>query len=273
MKKPSWVLFMSIMMTFPVLDRGYAANRVFLLGGQSNMVGQGLTSELQPPYNNAQNDVKFWKSGWVPLSPGFGNSSDEFGPEVAFGRAIKDALPQDAIYLVKYGSNGKSLYDDFKPYAGRYYLEMMKTFRAALANLDGAGMEYEISGMLWMQGESDAYESQAATYEANLVNFINVMRKEFKAPEMPFVIARVRDYFGGTEPPKIGEQTDPTQATIVRAAQVKVAESMPHAGWFDTDRYEVVDPATNPGHYGTQGQLELGRNFASAVLEILFVLD
>jgi hypothetical protein len=250
-----------------------AATRVFLLSGQSNMVGQGLNSKLLPPYNAAQHNVNFWNAGWVPLAPGFGNSSEEFGPELTFGRAIKDALPSNTIYLVKYGSNGKSLYRGFKPYAGRYYLEMMKTFKAALAHLDDAGIKYQISGMLWMQGESDAYESQAVAYEANLVDFIKIMRAELNAPEMPFIIARVRDHFGGTEPPKIGEQTNPTQASVVRMAQVKVAENTFRSGWFDTDLYEVVDPATNPGHYGTQGQIDLGRDFASAVLKFISIVN
>ena len=252
-----------------MLNCSHAANRVFLLGGQSNMVGQGLNSELRPPYDAVQNDVKFWSNGWIPLSPGFGNKPENFGPEVSFGRAIKDALPGDTIYLVKYGSNGKALYNDFKPYTGRYYLEMIKTFNAALANLDDAGIDYEISGMLWMQGESDAYESQAEAYETNLVNFIKVMRQAFNAPEMPFVIARVLNHFGGTRPPKIGEQTNPTQAHIVRATQVRVAESTPYVAWFDTDGYAVVDPDNNPGHYGTQGQLELGKSFAKTVLELI----
>ncbi|MBK1875444.1 sialate O-acetylesterase [Pelagicoccus mobilis] len=241
--------------------------RVFLLGGQSNMVGQGLSSDLPSPYDAAQDDVMFWNSGWVPLSYGFGNKNDHFGPEVSFGRAIKDALPGDSIYLVKYGSNGKALYNDFKPGTGGNYIEMMDTFKAALTDLDEAGVEYEISGMLWMQGESDAYESQASAYEANLVNFIEVVREELNTPDMPFIIARVLDYFGGIVPPEIGEQTDPTQATIVRAAQVRVAENTPFVSWFDTDDYEVADPESNPGHYGAQGLLDMGKDFASALLE------
>lgn len=251
----------------PVIS--HATNRVFLLGGQSNMVGMGVSSELEAPYNAPQDDVTIWNNGWVPLSSDFDNRPNHFGPELSFGRTIKEALPDDTIYLVKYGSNGKALYDDFKPYTGRYYMEMMKTFRAALANLDDAGIEYEISGMLWMQGESDAYESEAFGYEANLTSFIEVMRKEFSTPEMPFILGRVLNYFGGMRPPKIGEQTDPAQASIVRASQVRVAERTPNVAWIDTDGYAVVDPASNPGHYGTQGLLDMGKDFASAALDLI----
>ncbi len=68
--------------------------RVFLLGGQSNMVGQGATAELTPPLSQPQTDVNFWSGGWVPLQPIYGRSSTQFGPEVSFGRAIKDAFPE-----------------------------------------------------------------------------------------------------------------------------------------------------------------------------------
>jgi len=268
MKKQILKTLLIIVLIFS-MDSTYAVNRVFLLGGQSNMVGQGLNSELQSPYCAAQDDIKFWKNGWVSLAPGFGNTTNHFGAEVSFGRAIKDALPNDTIYLVKYGSNGKALYNDFKPGSGKYYKEMMKTFRAALTDLNTAGIDYEISGMLWMQGESDAYESQAAVYETNLTNFIRVMRSELKTPKMPFVIGRVLNHYGGVHPPKIGEQTDPTQAFIVRSAQVKVAEITPLTAWFDTDSFVVVDPKNNPGHYGTKGIIDMGKFFASSIGELI----
>lgn len=244
-------------------------SRVFLLGGQSNMVGQGANDELLPPYDGAQNDVMYWNDGWVPLSPGFGNTTNHFGPEVAFGRAIKNALPNDTLYLIKYGANGTALYDDWKPADGPQYTAFMNTVHAALSNLNTAGIEYEISGMLWMQGESDAYEGQAAGYETNLTNFITVMRTELNAPAMPFIMARVLNHFGGIVPPKVGEQTDPTQAYIVRTSQVTVAETTPYSTWFDTDAYQVVDPASNRGHYGTQGQIDLGNDFAAANLSFI----
>jgi hypothetical protein len=262
-------LWLSFLLSSVSMGSCYAKNRVFLLAGQSNMQGQGLNSELTTPYGDVQKDVNLWKSGWVKLSPGYGNGDDYFGPELAFGKAIKNALPNDTIYLVKYASNGKALYDDFKPFTGIHYIKMAKTFNAALSDLDNAGIEYEVSGMLWMQGESDAYEGQAASYQANLVDFIAVMRNEFGTATMPFIIGRVLDHFGGKVAPKVGQQTSPTQANIVRTAQVSVAQNTPFFSWFDTDSYQVVDPKSNPGHYGTQGQISLGTDFAMATLAII----
>lgn len=254
----------------PLGAEGDGLTRIFLLGGQSNMVGQGASADLKEPYSKPLAQVKVWQSesnGWMTLSPGMGYNTESFGPEISFGHAMASAFPGDDIRLIKYASNGTALYNDWAPSLGPQYVAFMATAKLALADLDASNVNYSICGMLWMQGESDAYESQATAYEVNLVNFIEVMRREFDAPVMPFIIARVLDYFGGIEPPKIGEQTDPPQASIVRAAQVRVAENTPFVCWFDTDDYEVVDPESNPGHYGTQGLLDMGMDFASALLK------
>jgi hypothetical protein len=236
-------------------------NLVFLLAGQSNMVGQGESAELTGQLSRPQRDINYWSDGWVPLAPGHGNSSQEFGPELSFGRRIKDAFPNDSIYLIKYGHNGTALYNDWRPTDGPQYVKFMATAEAALADLAASGVEYELSGMLWMQGESDAKEGEALAYEQNLRNFIAHIRDVFGEPGLPFVIGRVLTYYGG----------DNGGAEIVRAAQAKVAESTPGVSWFDTDSFSVVDPVENPGHYGTQGQLEMGRAFADSILELLSI--
>jgi len=213
---------------------------------------------LEPCHAVTQYDVSYWYGawGWTHLRPGFGNGGSNFGPEVAFGRAIKDALPGDTIYLVKYAVNGTALFNDWKPTTGAQYIGFMNTVNAALAHLDNNGIDYEISGMIWMQGEADASEGQAAGYETNLRNFISVVRTELGTPEMPFIIARVLTFY----------ENPVGQADIVRAAQVAVAESTPYVSWFDSDNYQVANPISNPGHYGTQGQLDLGNDFAAANL-------
>lgn len=268
-KKPSRGLWACIILALGMLNPCHALNRVFLLAGQSNMLGQGSNIALLPPYDTAQTDVNYWSAGaWVSLAPGFGQLSYNFGPEVAFGRAIKDALPGDNIYLIKLGVDGTSLFEKWKPVTGPQYIDFMNITRAALTNLNTTGISYVISGMIWMQGESDAYEREAASYETNLVNFIADMRAQFNTPEMPFIIARVLDYFGSDKIPLYQNrvQTDPTQSEVVRATQVAVAEATPYATWFDTDAFPVVDPISNPGHYNTQGQMDLGNAFAAAIL-------
>jgi hypothetical protein len=227
--------------------------RVFLLAGQSNMNGQGTNSELTSPYDSAQTNVAFWHDGaWEDLSPGFGNTSEQFGPEVTFGYTVRQALPSDRIFLIKYAVNGTALYNDWAPSSGPQYSAFMSTALAALADLDAAGVDYEISAMLWLQGESDALEGHGEAYETNLRNFIDDMRTRFDAPDLPFYIARVREHYG-----------TPEQTALVRTAQVVIADSTANVEWFDTDSY---NPLINGGHYDTAGQVGIGIDFANTFL-------
>jgi len=134
----------------------------------------------------------------------------------------------------------------------------MNTAKAAIADLDAAKVRYEIAGMLWLQGESDAAERKAESYEKNLTAFIAHMRTQFKTPEMPFIIARVLGFYGG----KTG------QARIVRDAQVKVAKEVKNVACFDTDDCPIVDPVKNKGHYNAVGLIEIGKRFAAGYKEI-----
>lgn len=235
-----------------------ATVKIILLGGQSNMAGVGKAAGLKPPYDTPFANVPVWSpraKAWVPLTPEAVNGRGRFGPEVSFARAIDTLMPDDDVRLVKYAVGGTALYNDWAPTTGGQYKGFMNTARAALADLDASNTKYEVVGMLWLQGESDAHENKAETYEKNLTAFIAHMREQFDAPGMPFIIARVMNHYGG----KSG------QAKIVRDAQQKIGETDPRAAWFDTDGL----PLNDPGHYKGDGLIEIGKRFAKAYGEVV----
>jgi len=229
--------------------------KIYLLGGQSNMVGQADAVNLVPPLSEPYAGVKVWNnlSGtWMPLSA---NGRGRFGPEIGFGHAMAKAFPFADIRLVKYASNGTALYDDWDPETkGPEYVAFMKAVHSALADLAADGLDFEIAGMLWLQGESDALEGMAESYQERLWRFIRHLRTEFSADGMPFIIARIRDHFGG----------ETGQAKIVRDAQVELAESAERIEWFDTDDLSLLDP----GHYDADGLIEVGNRFAQKIIDL-----
>jgi hypothetical protein len=210
------------------------------------MVGQGKAKDLRPPYNSALPKVKIWQpktKKWLPLLPG-----KNFGPEISFGHTIAKSFPDDDVCLIKYAANGTALYNDWAPSGGQQYKVFMATTKAALADLDANKTKYSVSGMLWLQGESDALESKGESYESNLTDFIAHMRHIFNTPEMPFIIARVRNYYGKGP-----------QAKMVRDAQESLANTIKNVAWFDTDDCgELI----NGGHYNSDGLIEIGKRFA-----------
>jgi hypothetical protein len=230
--------------------------KIFLLGGQSNMDGSGEIKDLAPPYSEPLPAIRIWnqEQGWIALAPGHDGRS-EFGPDIAFGHEMAKLLPDDDVRFIKYAAGGTALYDDWSPeLKGPQYSKFMTTANAAIDALRSANTEFEIVAMLWFQGESDAGEGQAESYEKNLINFIAHMRERFETPQMPFITARVLAFYGG----------ETGQAKIVRDAQVKVSESDPHAAWFDTDASPIINPENNQGHYNAEGNLLNGQGFAEA---------
>jgi hypothetical protein len=243
----------------PVSAVNTKTSKIFLLGGQSNMLGRKKVKKLKSPYDVPFQQVRMWNNStkdWEPLHERGVSSKERFGPEASFGHAIAEILPGEDIRLVKYAASGTALYNDWSPkMKGKQYQEFMNTVKAALSELKTSGTNYEVAGMMWLQGESDAHEGKADAYAKNLTEFIIHLRTQFKTPKMPFVIARVRSYYGG----KNG------QAKIVRAAQVKVAESAGNAAWFNTDDCSMF----NKGHYDMNGLIKIGKRFAEKYKEII----
>ena len=133
------------------------------------------------------------------------------GPELGFGH-VMGAFHDEQVLLIKTAQGNRSLGFDFRPpSSGRTdpdsqwesleYKLMVAGVRKTLDNIDKIvpgykGQGYEIAGFAWFQGHKDSgTEESIAEYEKHLVNLINDVRKEFKTPKLPAVVATVG--FGG----------------------------------------------------------------------------
>ena len=265
------LLFVLLIVLVPAVVPAAAETKVFLLGGQSNMAGRGgYDSAVPAPYNVAQPDVRFWNYGpdpqphptwginypgvgtdWVDLENGYGHLINEFGPELSFGYALKNIFPDDDIYLIKEGITSQDLAVHWNSDGtGDIYNIFKSRVDAAMLNLTNAGLSPTIAGMIWMQGESDAMNpAYAPQYETNLTNLIQNVRTDFNTPDMPFVMGRILGLWG-----------TPADNALVRGAQESVAAADPNVSWINTDDLQTA----YEGHYGTQGQIDLGIRFANA---------
>ncbi len=234
--------------------------KVFLLAGQSNMQGAGSNSELVAPYTETNTNVSIYVNDrWQYLAPGMGASATRFGPEMAFARQMAGALYHDNVALIKLALGGTSLDyywrapDSQGENAGPLYTQFTQTITDAL----GYCTDYEIVGMLWQQGESDANtEARANVYEQNLTDFITAVRAYVGVPQMPFMVGQVSDS-------QIWPYRD-----IVRAAQQAVADSMENVSLVSADGLTIL---SDEMHYDTAGTLELGRRFAFSMLDTIVV--
>jgi alpha-galactosidase len=83
--------------------------------------------------------------------------------------------------------------DDIRPDYGSSYRNMMTEIKSTLANLDSLfpslqGKQPELVGFVWFQGWNDQYEGAETEYASNMEHFIQDVRKDLDAPELPFVI-------------------------------------------------------------------------------------
>lgn len=268
-----------------------AATKVFLLAGQSNMSGVGGYSGYiknsppwsDPPYDRADVPcpapynvplaaVRFWDfgygkklpdfvnepeagNGWVDLQPGFGYRSDQFGPELSFGRRLHELFPNDEIYLIKHAIGGTNLANDWNsnPAAmGPQYRTFQTRVKAALADLKKAGKKPTVVGMIWMQGENDTtVPEQAKAYPENLRRLIVKVRSDFDAPDMKFVAGRISTMSK--------RWATPENLALVRKTQEDISRLAKNTSWIDTDDLSWA----YYGHYGTKGQIELRLRFAN----------
>jgi hypothetical protein len=229
--------------------RARRPREVWLLAGQSNMIGYGpVGSELSPAWRQSPPNVRIHMGqGWAPVAPGDGG----FGPEVGFAHAMSSARPETDFLLIKPLFGLGSLWEDWRsPGTGRgpegpHYRALLDLVTLALAQEPGAN----IAGMLWMQGEADAHFDlgRAENYERNLTLFIASVRNALAAADMAFVIGQI-----AATPVWVFN-------AIVRQAQAKVAASTPRTAVFDTDDLPLCDDRM---HYTPAGSLELGRRFA-----------
>jgi hypothetical protein len=121
--------------------------KIFILAGQSNMVGMGDISPVTTPgtleYIVANDpDYAFMGDGaggfevlddvWIrynrdggiggDLTAGYGGGTDRVGPELGFGHAVGE-LYGEQVLLIKYAAGGRSLGNDFLPPSSGPYPE------------------------------------------------------------------------------------------------------------------------------------------------------
>jgi hypothetical protein len=296
MKKFAAIISIALI-TLTTVSIADAATKVFLIAGQSNAAGVGGYSgylgpnhDSYPPwttpdyYRGADDPcpaayqtvpgVQFWNytpdsvggdlmhypgvgNAWITLQNGYGHRTDQFGPELSFGKRLKELFPSDEIYIVKYAMSGTSLggLNEWNPNGSSTNLfnAFKNRVTAAVNNLIGQSKNPVISGMIWMQGENDTtVTSYANAYAGNLANLVSKVRTFNKASNnTEFVCGRITmdaAMFGGTD-----------NTNTVRNAQGSISNSVGNASCINTDDLQKAYYE----HYGTQGQIDLGIRFAN----------
>ncbi len=159
---------------------------LFIWAGQSNAQGwQGDAAFYPADPDSLDSQIRFnWtfidnysSDGWVTMQPQTGRfPKGHFGAEVTFSRKLKTAGYNPAIFKFTKGST--SIYADWKtPGNGGYYDKMITKLISSITELENLGHTVTVRGFIWIQGESDAYNSTTAkAYKSRLLSIINDLR-------------------------------------------------------------------------------------------------
>ena len=313
--------------------------KVFIMMGQSNMVGMGhisgdkgeslekvvKTDKLYPfLVDDAGNwterkDVRYvqvmvGKGGGMSLlhneflTVGKGTMGIEFGVGHQLGNALTepvmllkscignralgwDLLPPgskgyDYTTKDKSGKEGTYTYAGYKEspmkwekgtepvkigwHAGKQWDDDIANAKAVLADLGKhypEATKYEVAGFFWWQGERDTGDDGlSAHYEENLVNLINALRKEFKAPNAKFVMGTL----GEAEKGATGNEGKVLDAMM--AVDGKSAKHPEFKGNVATVyTHDMARGGSGNAHYGgdTRVYMDAGLAMGQAMVDLL----
>lgn len=292
------------------LDRhpseGHAV-KVFILAGQSNMVGAGVVP-WREERNGGRGSLEYivrseltkgrfahlldgeggWRSRddvWItffersgPLTVGFGSGPDAIGPELGFGHVVGDHF-EAPVLLIKVAWGGKSIGKDFRPPSaggevGAAYVDLFEEVRAVLGTVDQrfpslAGQELELCGVAWHQGWNDRVnQAFNDAYGRNLACFIRDARQELGVPELPFVLAETgMSGWDETHPRALSLMK--AQAEVAESAEFR--ESVAFVGTRDFYRPKEQSPSGQAYHWNSNAETYylIGDGLGQAMIQLI----
>lgn len=266
-------------------DTDLKKKKVFIFAGQSNMDGRANGDQLSEKDLKRLEKVSDRITFYYNHQPSTGlqltvpsnyiqNKFDlkkSFGPELFFGIELAERYPNDQFIFIKRAKGGTSLYGCWNPEWNNEKAELMNELDQPRLFSDFIGYvkdvlktykssEYEIEGMLWVQGETDSGvkkwgEKPANSYGENLQLLIHKTRELLAVPNMPFVMFQV----GNGQVVEGMIKTAENDNNVYLIPQSKDKNSK--------DFYEKNPPPL--GHYTAKSMKKIGQEFFKVYEKIL----
>ncbi len=228
-------------------NNAYSKDRIYLLSGQSNMMGRGKTYKLPPTFKKTPSNVTFYYQGRQRDLAKY----SYFGPEVTFAHYVARAFPQDHHILIKYVATGSSI-TQWQPNQA-LYKAMIRQVKFSLKTPKDKPLP-PIEAVVWMQGEADARSTHKAQQYGGLLNrFVNTLRHDLHAPNSLFIFAAISPE--GRAFPAV---------KLVRQQQRNVQRQLPNSLLVETKDLDTIFDFI---HLSAHGQMALGKRFAEAYIK------
>lgn len=258
---------------------GLLVGDLWITAGQSNMDGVGQLSEAEPPsrlvhafyyddrwavareplcwYNEAADSVHWGVADPVLRAQAIRYDRDfrtyGAGPGVAFGKALVAATGVPVGLVVC--SHGGTSMDQWSPaLRGEGGKSLYGSMMRRVAAVGG-----RVKGVIWYQGESDAFDDMARSYRGKMRAFVADLRRDLQDPHLPFAYVQIGPFFGG----------DPNAAwawDMVQREQLDLEPELGNAGLVTAVGMSLADAI----HLDSRSQRRLGRLLARIALRLAF---
>jgi hypothetical protein len=238
---------------------------VWIIAGQSNSAGYGRGPHHDPPVMGVHlfRNSGQWSLATHPMNESTGtlhsvnreNANPSHSPYLHFGRVLQQALGHP-IGLVQTALGGSSLsrwnprqHED--PAQADLFTNMVACVQAA----GGAA-----KGVLWYQGESDANDNDAGTYQQRFIDAVQAWRIALNNPALAVITVQLNRVF----PPAGQDEASHRGWSMVREAQRQVPNVL--AGVAVVPALDL--PLSDLIHTSAAGNLVLADRMARAALAV-----
>jgi hypothetical protein len=253
----------------PALSNDNNSADIIVFAGQSNIqVNSNTTLQNVPSHIVRDDGVHIWDcenkcfavyeagiNSLQPVQGQIGGAAGNWGPEAEFSFLTRKAFPAKELHLVKFGIGSSQLASNplipnWCPSGGGLFDQAEKAIFDSKQVLERQGKVPVVRAIVWMQGESDAFNGgpAAKNYFENLVGWSAAARKRWGDDSTKIIIGRIFTVWGRT----------PAENEMVRSAQEAVTHTIPNSILVSTD------DAPHDGHFLPEGVIKFGRDIFEA---------
>ncbi len=184
-------------------------------------------------------------------------------PKQSFMPRIQEMFGEESVIVVKDAKGGQPIRKWYKKWesaqgkrpeqTGQLYDRLMKKVVPAISD-----KKIKTVTFIWMQGERDANEGHGKVYASSLAGLLGQLKNDLGRENLNVVIGRLSDFDM--------DNSNYPHWTMVRRAQMKVAENTPNCAWVNTDD---LNGRKDKLHYITEGYKKLGKRFADTAIQLI----
>ena len=227
---------------------------VFMMAGQSNMAGRGLVEPqdtvpnkrvLTINQNNeiilAKEPIHFYEPTMAGLDCG-----------LTFGKELTRQVPDSISVLLIPTAVGGSKISQWLGDCLHRDVHLLTNFKEKVK----LGEKYgAIKGILWLQGESDANETDCPLYLSRLTDLMATFRDVINNQEFPVMIGEIGSFSSNVYFLKINEQIEAYSRTDSHCMIIPTSDLK--------DRGDHL-------HFNSEGQRLLGKRYAEAYINTVY---